>query len=318
MAKTDLLVFIDTNVLLDLYRGRGSPDGPTVLQLINAHHDRLITGEQIEMEFKKNRQRVILESLRLDGTPKGEKPQIPSFLQEAQAAKAIDKSIKDIQKQARRIKERLGRVLKNPSAHDPVYKCLQRLWKADGPYHLTRSKKIRLQVRRRAWKRFMLGYPPRKREDLAIGDAINWEWVVQCAQDSAKGVVIVSRDSDYGVTLHKEPVLNDWLLHEFKERTSRKRKIILTDRLTHGFEEASIKVTKQAKDEEDQILADRAADRVAGIHLPPVEAAVKHPYFGAGTVHSVVEAGEDSRVVVDFAQYGRKQFLLKHARLEFP
>ncbi|MDO8703509.1 MAG: PIN domain-containing protein [Sulfuricaulis sp.] len=59
----DALIFIDTNIFLDFYR---YPQGSAVLPIlgyIDGNHDKIITGNQIEMEFKKNRQKVILESI---------------------------------------------------------------------------------------------------------------------------------------------------------------------------------------------------------------------------------------------------------------
>ncbi len=43
---------------------------------------------------------------------------------------------------------------------------------------------------------------------------------------------------------------------------------------------------------------------------------VLHPYFGEGLLQAVGGAGEDTRVTVDFDAFGRKQLLLRHARLE--
>ena len=42
-------------------------------------------------------------------------------------------------------------------------------------------------------------YRHRKKNDTSIGDAINWEWIVHCAENSNAAIHIVSRDSDYGV-----------------------------------------------------------------------------------------------------------------------
>ena len=83
-----------------------------------------------------------------------------------------------------------------------------------------------------------------------IGDAVNWEWIIECADQSGSNIVIVSRDSDYGHNLGKETILNDWLQQEFSQRISQKRKIYLTDRLTRGFEIASVKVSEKAKEDE--------------------------------------------------------------------
>lgn len=248
------LIFIDTNILLDFYRIRGGGEGLGLLRRIGDNHDLIIIGDQIEMEYKKNRQRVIIESLGRLKTPDWSGLTPPAFLSDAQPAKAISTSKAQITLQQKRLKRRIEAILKNPSKHDPVYKCLQRLFKHDSPYNLTRDKKIRLQIRRLAWKRFILGYPPRKKEETTIGDAINWEWIIHCIKDCGKDVVLVTRDTDYGIVYENEPILNDWLAQEFKERISRTRKIVITDRLAHAFKLTSITVTKEEENEERNLL----------------------------------------------------------------
>jgi hypothetical protein len=63
-----------------------------------------------------------------------------------------------------------------------------------------------------------------KKGDNSIGDAINWEWIVKCAEQSGKAIIVVSRDTDYGTHYENDSFLDDWLHKEFKERISRKRK----------------------------------------------------------------------------------------------
>ncbi|MGR6035104.1 MAG: PIN domain-containing protein [Candidatus Nitrosoglobus sp.] len=86
-------------------------------------------------------------------------------------------------------------ILRNPSNYDSIYKYLQRLFKHDSPYNLSREKKTRFQIRRLAWKRFILGYPPRKRNDTSIGDAINWGWIISCANSCGKDIILITRDN---------------------------------------------------------------------------------------------------------------------------
>lgn len=45
------------------------------------------------------------------------------------------------------------------------------------------------------------------------------------------------------------------MLQEFKERISRKRKIILTDRLAWAFEQINVTVPKEMIEEEDRLIA---------------------------------------------------------------
>jgi hypothetical protein len=248
------LVFVDTNIFLDFYKVRGRESGLSILQHLDAHHDRIITTSQVEMEFKKNRQRVILESHDLLKVPNWAGLQPPVFLAESKQSKAITKNQKQIDSLSKTLRRRIGAVLRDPSHNDEVYKVLQRLFKNESPYNLSRDKKIRYSIRRMACKRFAMGYPPRKSNDTHVGDAINWEWIIHCASTSPHHIVIVTRDSDYGVVFDKHPTLNDWLAQEFKERVSRKRKLQLTDRLSEGLKVAGIGVTKAEERSEEELL----------------------------------------------------------------
>lgn len=256
MQDLDALVFIDTNIFLDFYRIRSGDVSVSYLKLIDDHRDRIITGSQVAMEYKKNRQRVILESIRGMKNPDWNALGTPALLQNAQAAKMIEKKRKEVGSQQNKLKEKITKILKNPTYNDPVYQCLQRLFKSSSPYNLDRTNKQRFTIRRLARKRWVLGYPPRKKDDTSIGDAVNWEWLVKCAELSGKDIIIVTRDTDFGVAYEGESVLNDWLHQEFKERISQKRGIYLTDRLSAAFKALSYPVTDEMVEEEERILAE--------------------------------------------------------------
>lgn len=255
----DALIFVDTNILLDFYRVRSGGVGLELLDLIDQHKDILITGSQVEMEYKKNRQRVILEALHAQKTPDWSGLSSPAFMAKAQPALLIAKSKKTIVTQQGKLKKRIASVLDAPSRNDPVFKTLQRVFKNASPYNLTRDKKVRFSIRNLAKKRFILGYPPRKQNDTSIGDAVNWEWVVHCAAESGKDIIIVTRDTDYGISYADQFFLNDWLKLEFQERISRKRKIILTDRLADAFKRVAIPVSAAAEKEERELVAELVA-----------------------------------------------------------
>jgi uncharacterized protein with NAD-binding domain and iron-sulfur cluster len=253
----DALIFVDTNIFLDFYRVRGGDEGLNLLNRVDEHHDRIITTAQVEMEYKKNRQAVILDSLNRFKTPDWGGLTPPAFLSDAQPATAIVKSKSEISSQQKKLKKRIEAILRNPSTNDPVFKILQRLFKCKSDFNLSRDKKIRFRIRGLAWKRFMLGYPPRKDKDTSIGDAINWEWIIHCAQNTQKDIIIVTRDTDYGISYNGDIILNDWLSQEFKQRTSRRRKVIITSRLTQAFKTISVSVTKQEEREEDSLLEEK-------------------------------------------------------------
>ncbi len=250
----DALIFIDTNILLDFYR---YPQGSAVLPIlshIDANHEKIITGNQVEMEFKKNRQKVILDSIGFLKGPKWETFKVPVILSETQPAEIISKNKDEIAKQSKKLQKLIEAVLRDPAQNDVVYQTVQRLFRNGSSLNLTREDKIRLTIRRLARKRFILGYPPRKPDDTSVGDPINWEWIIYCAKETNKNVIIVSRDSDYGYRYRDEPIINDWLLQEFRERVSRKKEILLTNRLTHAFELAKVAVKPKEVSDEDKLI----------------------------------------------------------------
>lgn len=105
----------------------------------------------------------------------------------------------------------------------------------------------------------MLGYPPRKPSDNIMVDAINWEWIIYCAQNCPDDIIIISRDTDYGEHHKGKSFLNDWLYKEFKERVSHRRSIILTRRLAEGFKLAGISVSREAEQAEESYLSSYGA-----------------------------------------------------------
>lgn len=72
---------------------------------------------------------------------------------------------------------------------------------------------------------------------------------------SGKDIIIVTRDTDYGISYDSQFFLNDWLSLEFKERISQKRKIVLTDRLAEAFKLVAIPVSAAAEKEEKELVA---------------------------------------------------------------
>jgi hypothetical protein len=261
--EMDALLFIDTNIFLDFYRDRKSDVSTKFLEQIELCKDRLILGSQLEMEYKNNRQVVILETLGKFGTPDWGKLSPPALIADLQASKMIKKHQKEIGTQQKKVVEKIQNILKNPGANDDVYKVLQRVFKHSSGFNLNRDSKRRFAIRRLARKRFFLGYPPRKKNDTSCGDAINWEWIVQCSIDSGKDIVIVTRDSDFGVTYKDESYLNDWLQQEFKQRVSQQRKIKLTSKLSEALKIVHANVTAEMEADEARILSELEQDKVS-------------------------------------------------------
>lgn len=245
------LLFIDTNIYLDFYRIRNEVKAsfPKKLEEIK---NSLIVTDQVEMEFKKNRQAAILDGMKELKTPS--KINVPGVLKNDKSATALENDQRKINDHIKKLKSRLNNVLENPVRYDKVYQVLQRIFTKKQDIDLYRKHKKRYDVRELAQKRFILGYPPRKHNDTSIGDAINWEWLIYVAKEKNADIWIVSRDGDFGATQDNKGFLNDWLKQEFQQRINKQRKIILCPMLSLALREFEIRVTPEEEKEEERII----------------------------------------------------------------
>ncbi|WP_459940459.1 PIN domain-containing protein [Deferrisoma palaeochoriense] len=245
------LLFVDTNIYLDFYRIRNEVKVP-FLSHLEAIKDRLIMTDQVEMEFKKNRQNAILEGMAELKYPN--RISVPGVIKQDKSSQALNRDVERIKGRIDKLKTRLENVLERPTVYDQVYKVLQRLFAKKKDIDLYRKSKKRYEIRELAKKRFILGYPPRKKNDTSIGDAVNWEWMIHIAKEKNVDIWIVSRDSDYGVTFKSRGFINDWLRQEFKERVNKRRNIILCPMLSQALKEFEIPVTIEEEKEEERVV----------------------------------------------------------------
>lgn len=250
MAQPNLL-FIDTNIWLDFYRARNET-GLQLLSRVEKIADKLIITYQLESEFKKNRQDAIYEGMKQLKEP----TQIPSpgIFSDATATRVMARNLKEAGKRAKRLHTRLIRALEDPAQHDPVYQVCQRVFQKIDGLTLKRDNPIRRSIRRSAYRRLLHGCPPGKRGDTSYGDAFNWEWMVNCAITMKAGLVIVSRDADYGITIGDKSYINDHLRHEFSDRVSRKRKLLLFTSLSAALKTFHVPVSEKEEQVEKEFV----------------------------------------------------------------
>jgi len=251
------LLFIDTNIWLDFYRSRNDAS-LALLQHAESVADKIVVTYQLESEFKKNRQSAILEAMQDLKAP----TQIPrpAVFSDTKATAVLNRHLKEAEKRLKSLKTRLTRLLENPALHDPVYKACQRIFHKEGDLVLRRQDKIKHVIRRKAFRRFLHGCPPRKKTDTSIGDALNWEWMIHCANEQKAELIMVTRDSDYGVTFDNRAYVNDHLRQEFSERVSRKRKLLLYSQLSQALKHFQVQVTQQEEEAEKELLSESIDD----------------------------------------------------------
>jgi hypothetical protein len=147
-AALDTIMFVDTNVLLDFYRIKKSDVSTKYLQQLEVCKDRLILGSQLEMEYKKNRQRVIVEAMNAFSGPDWNRLTPPALVAELQATKTLEKHRKQVMTQQKKLSTTITKILGDPSRCDPVYQTLQRLFKHESQLNLSRLNKERFSIRK--------------------------------------------------------------------------------------------------------------------------------------------------------------------------
>ncbi len=249
------LLFIDTNIYLDFYRIRNDVK-VSFLKYLEVIKDTLIVTDQVEVEYKSNRQSVIQERSNELKSPK--RLNVPTILENDELSIELKNDYKTIEDKIKTLKTKLNNILEDPIQYDEVYKVLQRLFCKKQDIDLYRTNKKRSEVKELAHQRFILGYPPRKKNDTSIGDAINWEWLIYVANKKDADIWIVSRDSDYGLFQGGKGIIKDWLNQEFRERTNKKQKIVLCPILANALKEFGISVSPEEEKEEEKVIESKS------------------------------------------------------------
>ena len=258
----DRLLFIDTNIWLDFYRV-GNETNVGLLKHVTSLADNLITTYQVETEFKSNRQTVLLTGLKdLSLAAPGR----IGIVSGAKAATELKRLTDAAIVQVKELKKQLEAVLTDPEANDPIFRDCLVLFKKNDGLSLMRNNPIKKRIRRRALTRFLHHCPPRKKGDVSIGDAFNWEWIVRCAHERKADVAIVTRDTDYGIVYAGKNYINDHLKQEFHERIG-DRTVTLFSLLGEALKTFGIAVTKKEAEEEQALVKEEMTTAQRGAEL---------------------------------------------------
>lgn len=245
--KKHVHAFVDTNIFLDFYRANNEST-LKLLEKLMGIKKHIISTYQVEMEFMKNRQQVIVDAFKNINTQ--QLPTMPAILADSRDSNSLKTLNKNASEKVKLIKKRILTLLKSPKASDTVYQSLDDIFHSPSKHVLTRDMNIRHKIKRLAWRRFILGYPPRKNSDNSTGDALNWEWIIHCGQQLPGEIIIVSRDSDYGATVEGKSFLNDHLLQEYKDRVGIRKRITYTTKLSEALKRLHVSVTKKEEEAE--------------------------------------------------------------------
>jgi hypothetical protein len=282
--KIQAYAFIDTNIYLDFYRSNNEAN-LKLLEKLKGVKERIICTYQVEAEYMKNRQAVVLQSVRqlkhqVDLA-------IPAAIADKHLTESLGKLRDDAKARSTKIKNRVAKILMSPRGNDKVFGVLEEIFSSRSNHVLTRDMQVKARVKRLAFRRFLLGYPPRKASDTSMGDALNWEWIIYCAQSHPGRIIIVSRDCDYGHEYLGKYYLNSQLLQEFRERVGNKS-IVYTRKLSEALGHLEVRVTQNEKKAEAAAIGANSAvqiDSQAGFLRRIVENTISDAIAGKQRSH---------------------------------
>jgi predicted nucleic acid-binding protein len=199
-------VFLDTNILLDLYQLSG-PDLDELKKLIKLAENRKIKiyiTTQIEDEFWRNREGVLQESIKHFKETKAI-TKIPNIVR-SYSEKAID--LKQAADKVNELVKEITKIVDQDSKSNQLKadSIINELFSKIKPEPFTND--IFLKAKRRK----ELGNPPGKAN--SIGDAVNWEWLLTVVPANST-LILLSADGDFESELlngaPKEFLQREWL-----------------------------------------------------------------------------------------------------------
>ncbi len=197
-------IFIDTNILLDLYHLSG-PDLDElrkVIKLAKVNKLNVLLPSQVEDEFWRNRERVISEALDLFAKTKASAT-LPNLIRtnpkSSELRHAVER-VNELVKELRRVAD--SEILNHKLKADEV---------VDSLFAQCKPQTIDKVIIEKAKARKDIGNPPGKANSL--GDAVNWEWLLETVQKGGD-LVIISSDGDFESELlqgkAKEFLIREW------------------------------------------------------------------------------------------------------------
>jgi len=199
-------VFIDTNILLDIYHLSG-PDLEELRKLrkmVEKEKVELLVSQQVLDEFWRNRERVIADAMKNFRDSKAA-AKIPNIIRAYPESKDLREAVDKVNAIVRQLGEKANADIEADSLKaDEVVREL---------FSVIKVGEITSEIVQRARLRSDIGNPPGKRD--SIGDAINWEWLLEQDVDFwDRELVLISADGDYESELTKgkpkEFLLREW------------------------------------------------------------------------------------------------------------
>jgi predicted nucleic acid-binding protein len=202
-------IFIDTNILLELFKlsGPDLDELKKVLKLSEKQKIEILISSQIEDEFWRNRENVIADAMKnLKETKIVSK--LPNIARGYETYKNLKNTIDTFNKLSKQLEDEVqADISENKLKADELIKNL---------FESNKPQSIDSTILSKAQYRMSIGNPPGKKGSL--GDAINWEWLLtQKTEFWENELILISADGDFESELNKGKI-KEYLIREWKQK----------------------------------------------------------------------------------------------------
>ena len=249
MTIDDALLFIDTQIYLDLYR---IPSGKRLLAPLSEQSERIFVTQQVVDEVTRNKIEAayILLSKQFSEI-KFQTFKVPDHLfgTTQDESRTILEKMKTIHEDVAKLNQSVsalaeGIMKKVSQSNDEVSMALAPIF--------ARAERHTAEELQRARTRKELGNPPGKQANL-LGDQINWEQILSRFTSKSK-LWIISRDGDYGTAYRGRGFLNQFLYDELGKVSSGAEAFLFMD-IVDGIKDfakrTGVEATKLPTDAEE-------------------------------------------------------------------
>lgn len=222
-------VFIDTNILLDIFQLSG-PDLEELRKLVKLVEKKkveLLVSQQVIDEFWRNREGVIAAALKTFRETKAI-AKVPNIIRSYSESHQLKETVDNVNELVKTLIQQVTQDIQNNTLKaDDVLKEL---------FATIKFREITTKIIDRAKLRTDIGNPPGKKG--SIGDAINWEWLLdQETEFWDDELILISADGDFESELtNGKP--KEFLLREWEKKNPECHLLLeksLTDFLKHKF-----------------------------------------------------------------------------------
>lgn len=204
-------VFIDTNILLDIYHLSGADleELRKLKKMVEKGKVELLVSKQVIDEFWRNRERVVADAMRKFRESKAS-AQIPNIIRIYPEAKELKEAVDKVNEVVKQLADKArvdieADTLKSDEVIREIFSAIK-------------VGAVSPSLIERAQLRSNVGNPPGKKDSL--GDAINWEWLLeQEIEFWDDELIIISADGDYESELFKGK-LKEYLLREWNDKNT--------------------------------------------------------------------------------------------------